>query len=147
MPTGGRLPAMEITFPHLLFLDPEQNRRPERRRAGGVDAQPKKDRRLYCIRCRHQVTHEDERIPMRGGNEHTFTNPHGFVFHIGCFRNARGCAPVGTPTLEHTWFPGYAWRIALCASCETHLGWGFGAAADRFYGLIVDRLSTSPAKN
>ena len=28
-------------------------------------------------------------------------------------------------TLHHTWFPGYAWNMASCVSCSTHLGWGF----------------------
>lgn len=78
---------------------------------------------------------------MHGGSEHTFSNPDGFVFHIGCFRNAHGCTAVGIPTLEHTWFSGYSWRIAVCARCQTHLGWWYRAPADQFYGLIVDRLS------
>uniref|UniRef100_A0A7S3Z5K1 CULT domain-containing protein n=2 Tax=Lotharella globosa TaxID=91324 RepID=A0A7S3Z5K1_9EUKA len=33
------------------------------------------------------------------------------------------------PTTEHTWFPGFAWQMASCAACDSHLGWGFSPAA------------------
>ena len=27
--------------------------------------------------------------------------------------------------VEDSWFPGYSWTIAYCASCYSHLGWRF----------------------
>jgi hypothetical protein len=33
-----------------------------------------------------------------------------------------GCLALqGPPTAEHSWFPGYAWTVACCAVCGTHL--------------------------
>lgn len=29
----------------------------------------------------------------------------------------------GGASTEFTWFPGYAWTIALCAACKAHVGW------------------------
>lgn len=26
---------------------------------------------------------------------------------------------------EHSWFPGYAWRLAVCPQCGAHVGWSF----------------------
>lgn len=47
----------------------------------------------------------------------------------------------GTPETEHSWFPGYAWTIANCRHCYSHLGWRFDAVQGsglqpaRFWGL------------
>ena len=132
----------------LLFFDPRAEEDKKQAVKTGAAAALKKERRLFCAACRHPVTHQDERIPVQGGHEHSFTNPHGITYHIGCFRNAGGCAPVGEATAEFTWFPGYAWRVALCAHCRAHLGWRFQSESDYFHGLIVARLtSTGPVKN
>jgi hypothetical protein len=134
--------------PALLFFDPVTEDDGKEKAKAKPDARPKKEKRLFCATCRHPVTHQDERISVQGGHEHRFTNPHGIAYHIGCFREAAGCAVAGEATTEFTWFSGYAWRIATCAHCQMHLGWCFQSGADYFHGLIVDRLiSTGPAKN
>jgi hypothetical protein len=100
------------------------------------------ERNLRCRACGNVVARDDDRIGMLGMHEHTCTNPHGIHFHIGCFREAPGGAEVGASNGAHTWFAGYYWRIMLCAQCGAHLGWGFHArVGDRFFGLILDRLS------
>ena len=134
--------------PALLFFDPVTEDNSKEKTKAKPDARPKLEKRLFCAACRHPITHQDERIIVQGGHEHHFTNPHGISYHIGCFREAAGCAAVGEATTEFTWFSGYAWRIAYCAHCHVHLGWRFQSDADYFHGLIVDRLiSAGPAKN
>jgi len=134
--------------PALLLFDPITEENSKEKTKAKPDAKPKKEKRLFCAACRHPITHQDERIMVQGGHEHTFTNPQGMTYHIGCFREAAGCAPSGEATVEFTWFRGYAWRIAYCAHCHVHLGWRFQSDADYFHGLIVNRLiSTGPAKN
>ena len=29
--------------------------------------------------------------------------------------------PLGDYTAEHSWFPGYAWALAFCSSCDHHM--------------------------
>lgn len=134
---------MNLALSPWLFFDPE--------REGGTGARPqtrvkeneKLEKRLFCAACRLPVTDQDQRIAMLGAHAHSCVNPHGLTFHIGCFREAPGCDTVGAATTEHSWFPGYAWRIALCANCRAHLGWRFQSQNDYFHGLIVARLTST----
>lgn len=75
-----------------------------------------------------------------GGHRHVFFNPAGDVFEIGCFGYGRNLAPVGTPTLEFTWFAGHSWQVLLCAGCGVQLGWKYASAHSAFYGLILPLL-------
>jgi len=96
---------------------------------------------VLCRQCRHMITAPDEGIWMNGSHRHTFANPVGAVYEIGCFNSAPGCRSVGPATDEFTWFSGYLWRVAICAKCLTHLGWHFQSpAGSGFHGLILDRL-------
>jgi hypothetical protein len=95
---------------------------------------------LACARCHRPITSATARIAVGGAHEHTFVNPHGLEFRIGCFALVTGCIASGEPTTFWSWFPGYAWQIEHCASCLEHLGWEFGSADHRFHGLVLDRL-------
>ena len=100
------------------------------------------ENRILCARCFVVLTHKDQRLEIQGGHTHIFSNPAGHVFEIGCFEDIEGCGLVGPATDEFTWFRGYRWRVVVCASCLTHLGWLFAAPGNghRFAGLILDRL-------
>ncbi len=107
------------------------------------DSQPTRpdegDRVLACSSCLHAVTTSAARIEVGGRHEHSFVNPHGLRFRIGCFASA-AAVPVGEPSAYWTWFPGFRWQIAVCAGCSGHLGWRFLSADSTFHGLILDRL-------
>ncbi|HEX9812571.1 MAG TPA: cereblon family protein [Burkholderiales bacterium] len=138
---------MEHAVSPYFFFDPERDNERQRRSAWQIDDAAERERRLFCARCRSPITSLDLRIAVNGQHAHSCTNPHGLHFHIGCFRQAPGCAAFGAATTEYTWFPGYAWRVADCARCGVHLGWSFASSSDSFYGLIIDRLtSAGPAK-
>jgi hypothetical protein len=134
-------------LPDWLFFDPEGETERERRAAARTAEKPEKGRRLFCAACRHPVTHQDERIEVHGRHMHTCTNPYGFTYTFGCFREAPGCVARDEPTAEHSWFRGYAWQIALCANCHNHLGWRFVSSGDYFFGLILERLSSLSDKS
>jgi hypothetical protein len=104
-------------------------------------AVPADEQPIVCRSCLFPITRPDQRMVMQGAHEHTFANPHGIVFQIGCFRSADGCGYLGAPTDEFTWFAGFQWRIALCANCLVNVGWLFTSpGGTRFHGLILDRL-------
>ncbi len=105
-------------------------------RLGGDD-----ERVVVCRACRSPVTTRAQAIVVDGSHQHTFFNPAGVAYEIGCFSGASGCASAGRPTSEFTWFAGYRWSFALCLGCGVLLGWRFTGAAGGFWGLIVSRLA------
>ncbi len=102
------------------------------------------DDALYCAGCGHLLTRMRWAIDT-GSHGRVFINPAGRVFRIACFSEAPGTTAVGTPTDEHSWFPGYAWNFAVCLGCSRHLGWRFAAEASPpvFFGLIKTALTAS----
>jgi hypothetical protein len=108
------------------------------------DQSPQEEAYLLCRDCLHPIARPDDRINVQGRHAHSFANPHGLVFEIGCFQSAPGCGAIGPASDEFTWFPGHRWRVCICAACLVHLGWVFlPAAGAAFYGLILDRLVES----
>ena len=102
---------------------------------------PEEEECILCRQCHQAITESAERIAMQGSHRHTFANPHGIVFEIGCFRKAKGCGYAGAASDDFSWFAGYSWRVCFCSMCLTHLGWMFSLkGSDIFHGLILDRL-------
>lgn len=95
---------------------------------------------LACAGCLRPVTNAAARIAVAGAHEHTFANPAGFQYRIGCFAQATGCEARGEPSTYWTWFPGYSWQVEHCATCGEHLGWLFRTGAHAFHGFVLDRL-------
>jgi hypothetical protein len=99
------------------------------------------ERSLLCAVCGAGITSRGTVTEIDGSHRHTFVNPHSYVFEIGCFSAAPGCADLGEPTTEHTWFPGFGWCFSVCANCGVHLGWRFSSVAGAvFWGLILKQL-------
>jgi hypothetical protein len=102
---------------------------------------PEEEEYILCRQCHQAITKPAERIMMQGSHLHTFANPHGIVFEIGCFRSVKGCGYAGAASDDFSWFAGYSWRVCVCSLCLTHLGWMFSRmGSDTFHGLILDRL-------
>ncbi len=105
---------------------------------------PEEEEYILCRQCHQAITKPADRIAMQGSHGHTFANPHGIVFEIGCFRNVRGCGYAGVASDDFSWFAGYSWRVCFCNMCLTHLGWKFSLmGGEHFHGLILDRLIES----
>jgi hypothetical protein len=101
------------------------------------------ERWLLCKFCHQRITSEDKAIEINNRHCHTYNNPAGARFRIGCFSSATGCRPQSAPTEEYTWFKGFGWQVALCTNCLTQMGWYYQSAAASFYGLILDHLIIS----
>ena len=97
---------------HILFreLQGETTNKTNQDEDSDTESMPEENN-LYCAACNWKITSENQKISMRGKTEHTFFNPQGNVFHIGCFKEAPGCKAVGLPSSEFSWFSGYAWQI------------------------------------
>jgi hypothetical protein len=112
---------------------PRETRRPDLTTSGG--------RVLLCKVCGHVIARKEASIKVIGKHLHTFFNPAGLLFEIGCFAAAPGCLNEGEPTDFFSWFPGCRWRYAYCASCYHHLGWQFlPTSGSPFWGLIHNLL-------
>lgn len=98
---------------------------------------------LLCRTCGQPITRMRDRIEVGGKHGHALFNPSGILFEVGCFAVAPGCRFEGEFTQEFTWFPGYAWRFAMCRQCLAHLGWEYRGAASGFVGLIMTELRES----
>jgi len=109
---------------------------------GAAIREEERDERLIlCRECLFPVAREEDGTSMSGAFQHTFANPAGIVFTIGCFSTAAGCVYVGPASDEFTWFSGFAWRVGVCRGCLAHLGWFFTAPSGAaFWGLILDHL-------
>ncbi|MCJ7771749.1 MAG: cereblon family protein [Desulfobacterales bacterium] len=130
---------------NCLFRSPE-NKRSNSSLNPAIEKDPKEQdtdggNYLLCRHCLQVISSPAERIKVQGSHKHTFANPQGIIYEIGCFKNATGCGYTGNPTAEYTWFRGFRWRVALCGLCLTHLGWLFmSTASSSFNGLILNRL-------
>ena len=99
------------------------------------------DHFIVCRNCGNRITTPEHIISVNGEHTHTFTNPDGFAYDIGCFSDAEGCNVYGEPTLEHTWFNSFKWSFSVCSGCLVHLGWHYERGEERFFGLILDLLA------
>jgi hypothetical protein len=123
---------------------PRDQSPPEAGSAAGEQPSAHAEPFILCRDCLHPITRPSDRVSIEGRHAHTFANPHGIVFEIGCFRRAPGCGAIGPASSEFTWFAGHRWRVCICAACLAHLGWMFlPAVGDAFFGLILERLRES----
>ena len=123
--------------PHEVLITPATAEPELRSRTETSAGDPAGD--WLCAWCHNRVANEKDRFRYQGKDEFTFSNPEHIRFEIILFSHALGCQQTGVPTLNHTWFPGYAWAYCQCGQCHQHLGWLY-AGPDQFAGLIRNRI-------
>ncbi|MDY6935641.1 MAG: cereblon family protein [Spirochaetota bacterium] len=104
------------------------------------DDESRREHLILCKLCSNIITSPDNCIVINGKHQHTFKNPVGYTYQIGCFINAKGCIITGEPTTDFTWFSGFSWCYAICSICHIHLGWYYQSKISSFYGLILNHL-------
>lgn len=105
------------------------------------EEKPGHGKAVRCAYCKSVITYQGNAESIQGRHIHSFVNPAGYEFTIGCYRRA-WCRIMGLPMLEWSWFNGHTWQYAMCPQCQEHLGWFYHTVHDNnaFYGLILDRL-------
>ena len=101
--------------------------------------------RYLCRACRTPITDPSAVFGPSGAPPvQVFTNPEGRVCQVLTVTRADNLLLVGPATADHSWFRGYAWRIALCGQCTAQLGWRYeapvGSIPQIFYGLLLSEL-------
>lgn len=110
---------------------------------------------LSCSSCSAPLSALASLVAMSDeGPGGAYCNPAGLVHDVltvgEVFPNA--VALEGDPSSEFSWFPGFAWTVAVCVRCRQHLGWQFtpeeapttrtgsGVPRSRFFGLTRARV-------
>ncbi|KAL0879144.1 hypothetical protein ABMA27_002939 [Loxostege sticticalis] len=103
---------------------------------------------LCCSSCMTEIARREHIFAMSSEGVHSnYTNLGGYMHDIVTVSRAGQITLDGAPSAEYSWFPGYTWTIALCATCTHHVGWRFDAMKARlrpaqFYALC--RNSVQP---
>uniref|UniRef100_A0A803N855 Protein cereblon n=1 Tax=Chenopodium quinoa TaxID=63459 RepID=A0A803N855_CHEQI len=120
---ASKIPISESTRQELLEINGVSYRlRREIELLEGFD-------RVRCKNCQTVIARRSDMLVMSNeGPLGAYVNPNGFVHEIMTLYKANGLALIGRPREEYSWFPGYKWTIANCATCESHMGWLFTAA-------------------
>lgn len=104
-------------------------------------------RRNVYIRCKQCMSHiapvsEIFSLHSSEGISGAYVNEHGVVHQTTTLNNIIDGSIVclGSAETRDSWFPGYSWTIAYCATCFNHLGWKFlrvrrDVTPPKFWGL------------
>ncbi|KAK9946619.1 hypothetical protein M0R45_012072 [Rubus argutus] len=102
---------------------------------------------IRCKTCQTVFARRSDMLVMSSeGPLGAYVNPSGCVHEIMTLYKATGLALTGLAVKEYSWFPGYAWTITKCATCETHMGWLFTATKKNlnpklFWGIRSSQVS------
>ncbi|XP_030530618.1 uncharacterized protein LOC115741052 [Rhodamnia argentea] len=105
--------------------------------------------RIQCKSCQTVIARRSDMMVMSSdGPLGAYVNPHGSVHEIMTLHKANGLALIGRPNTDYSWFPGYAWTITNCATCESHMGWLFTATNNKlkprlFWGIRSSQVADS----
>ncbi|CAO1432184.1 unnamed protein product [Diamesa tonsa] len=107
---------------------------------------------FLCKRCNNKISMYNDIFSMSKGNlAGNYCNPAGYIHETICFYKVieSSTRMVDRPSTDFSWFPGYAWQIALCSKCSTHVGWKFIAVSKNlkprtFFGLSGKSLTIDP---
>ncbi|XP_023002303.1 uncharacterized protein LOC111496179 [Cucurbita maxima] len=138
---ASKIPVSESTRQELLEIDGISYRlRREIELLKSIDL-------IQCKNCKTVIAKRSDMLVMSSdGPLGAYVNPHGYVHEIMTLYRANGLALRGRAETEYSWFPGYAWTISICATCETQLGWLFTATNRNlkprsFWGIRSSQLA------
>jgi cereblon len=104
---------------------------------------------FICKRCRNKIAIYNDIFAMSKDSVNAnYCNPAGYIHEtLTVTKTLDGAVRmVDRASVEFSWFPGYAWQIAICSNCQTHVGWRFIAVVNKnlrprvFFGLSCKSL-------
>ncbi|XP_059657146.1 uncharacterized protein LOC132303760 [Cornus florida] len=138
---ASKIPVSESTRQELLDIDGISYRlRREIELLESFD-------RVRCKNCQTVIGRRSDMLVMSSeGPLGAYVNPDGFVHEIMTLYKTNGIALIGHAIKDYSWFPGYAWTIARCATCESQMGWLFTATNKRlkprsFWGIRSSQVA------
>ncbi|KZV42018.1 hypothetical protein F511_14332 [Dorcoceras hygrometricum] len=102
--------------------------------------------KIQCKSCQTLIGRRSDMLIMSSdGPLGAYANPHGFVHEVMTLFKTNGVGVAGPPVKEFSWFPGYAWSVAECTTCGTHMGWHFSATRKKmrprsFWGIRSSQI-------
>jgi hypothetical protein len=103
-----------------------------------------------CRECGSYITDSGLTTKIHGVAEHSFVNPSGMQCDFITVAACRNVYADPQLYVEHSWFAGYGWRIAVCARCGSHLGWKYDAVKNltprEFFGILIHAVQRSGGK-
>lgn len=107
------------------------------------------DKIFVCFSCDSFIARQSDIFPMSKEGPHgMYCNAAGIIHDTVTLYHAQGLQlSHDPPSIECTWFPGYAWTIASCNNCDIHMGWKFTAVERHlkpkaFWGLTRTSLKS-----
>ncbi|XP_003696072.1 protein cereblon [Apis florea] len=106
------------------------------------------DKIFVCSNCDSYIGRQSHMFPMsKEGPQGTYCNPSGIIHETVTLYHAQGLTLSDNPSINYTWFPGYAWTVATCKDCDNHMGWKFTAVQNNlkpkaFWGLLRKSLKS-----
>lgn len=103
--------------------------------------------RVRCKNCQSVIGKRSDMLVMSSeGPLGAYVNPQGYVHEIITLYEANSLLLSGGPVKEYSWFPGYAWTIADCGTCESQMGWLFTATNKKlkprsFWGIRCSQVA------
>ncbi|KAH1253083.1 Protein cereblon [Glycine max] len=144
---ASKIPVSESTRQELLDIDGIAYRlRREIELLESIDL-------IRCKSCETIIAKRSDMLVMSSeGPLSAYVNPGGYVHEIMTLYKANGLALVGSAATDYSWFPGYAWTIATCATCKTQMGWLFTARNKQlkpsyFWGIRSCQLAEEIRQN
>ncbi|OIW14579.1 hypothetical protein TanjilG_32921 [Lupinus angustifolius] len=144
---ASKIPVSESTRQELLDIDGITYRlRREIELLASIDL-------IRCKICQTIIAKRSDMLVMSNeGPLGAYVNLGGYVHEIMTLNKADGITPVGPSATEYSWFPGYAWTIAKCATCRTQLGWLFSATKRKlkpssFWGIRSSQVAEEIRRN
>ncbi|KAL8259550.1 hypothetical protein R6Q59_027503 [Mikania micrantha] len=138
---ASKIPVSESTRQELLEIDGISYRlRREIELLENFD-------KVKCRSCQTLIANRSDMLVMStDGPLGAYVNPSGYVHEIMTLLKASGLTLHGVPSEEYSWFPGYAWTIAYCATCEYQMGWLFTATNKKlkprsFWGIRSSQVA------